>query len=363
MIGANMASYELKIFTAAAFGGANIPPNWTGSGDNVYGNGTGAHWQWAIGVQFSVNPAVVETVVVNDGDAPPGDVALDDDSWASSSQVVGASSNTSLFPVGARIENEYEVTLTDGNTEYRLVAISDGTTIFGYTFDGAWPPPDAVLTVVPDSWEDNQSMVPCFTAGVSLETGRGPVAIEDLAVGDLILTRDHGLQPVRWIGSRVLSTADLARSPNLRPIRIRAGALGNNVPSSDLVVSPQHRVLVRSKIAQRMFGAIEVLAAAKQLLHLDGIDIADDLSSVEYFHILFDRHEVVISNGAETESLYTGKEALKAVGPAARAEIFALFPELREGGGPLPAARLLSSGKQARKLAMRHARHGRPLVC
>lgn len=129
------------------------------------------------------------------------------------------------------------------------------------------------------------------------------------------------------------------------------------------IVSPQHGVLVRSKIAQRMFGAIEVLAAAKQLLHLDGIEVAGDLAEVEYFHILFDRHEIVVSNCAEIESLYTGKESLKAVGPAARAEISALFPELREMDGEQPCVRRLSTAKQARKLAAHHARHGHPLVC
>lgn len=55
-----------------------------------------------------------------------------------------------------------------------------------------------------------------------------------------------------------------------------------------------------------MFGTDEVLVAAKQLLQLDGIDIATDVERVDYYHILFDRHEVMILNGAETESLYTG---------------------------------------------------------
>ncbi|KRW97185.1 hypothetical protein AQY21_05000 [Paracoccus sp. MKU1] len=101
------------------------------------------------------------------------------------------------------------------------------------------------------------------------------------------------------------------------------------MPTGDLVVSPQHRILARSHIAQTMFGTAEVLVAAKQLLALDGIEIAEDLSEVEYYHILFDHHEIVFSNGAETESLYTGAEALRVVGPAAAQEILALFPELR----------------------------------
>ena len=92
------------------------------------------------------------------------------------------------------------------------------------------------------------------------------------------------------------------------------------------------------------------------------LDVAEDLAEVEYFHLLFDRHEVVISNGAATESLYTGPEALKSVGPAARAEILALFPELATRDYTPPAGRTLASGRMARKLAVRHAQNGMPLV-
>ncbi|WP_199257775.1 Hint domain-containing protein [Paracoccus binzhouensis] len=203
---------------------------------------------------------------------------------------------------------------------------------------------------------------PCFCRGTLIETPNGPVAIETLAAGDLVMTRDHGPQVLRWIGSTRLSALQLLRAPHLRPIRIRAGALGAGRPVCDLLVSPQHRILVRSSIACRMFGAAEVLVAAKQLLVLDGIDIAANFDQVEYYHMLFDRHEVVISNGAETESLHTGAEALKSVGPAAAAEIFALFPELRDKDFRPEAARVLPSGRRGRKLAMRHLQHRRPLV-
>ncbi|MFC0341199.1 Hint domain-containing protein [Paracoccus niistensis] len=209
---------------------------------------------------------------------------------------------------------------------------------------------------------EDAEVVPCFVAGTLILTEDGERAVESFSVGDGVVTRDDGARLIRWIGSRKVSAAELTRNPRLRPIRVRAGALGENTPSSDLLVSPQHRVLVRSKTAQKMFGTEEVLVAAKQLVLLDGIDIAEDVESVEYFHILFDRHEVVISNGAETESLYTGPEALKSVGKAAREEIFALFPELRDRDYAVPGARVLASGRMGRKLAMRHAQHGKPLV-
>lgn len=203
--------------------------------------------------------------------------------------------------------------------------------------------------------------IPCFVGGTLIETAKGQVAIEQLAPGDLVMT-DNGPKPIRWIGSRKLGTGVLATRPNLRPIRIKAGALGHEMPETDLVVSPQHRVLVRSAIAQRMFGAERVLVAAKQLLELDGIDIAEDLAEVEYFHLMFDQHEVILSNGAKTESLYAGRQALLAVGEGARKEIFAIFPMLRNYPADFASAAMLVPGRQARQLAKRHKKNAQPLV-
>lgn len=206
----------------------------------------------------------------------------------------------------------------------------------------------------------NIQTVPCFAAGTMIETASGMRAVESIKVGDLVRTVDHGLQPVRWRGQRLLSAVELDANPALRPIRIRTGALGNGLPKCDLIVSPQHRVLVRSRIAQRLFDSDEVLVAAKQLLTVDGIDIAEK-DDVTYVHLMFDQHEVLYSNGAETESLYAGPQALDAIDAAGIEEIFALFPELREGEIPSPA-RPLASGRKGRKLAMRHIQNGKPLL-
>ena len=201
----------------------------------------------------------------------------------------------------------------------------------------------------PDDW----TPIPCFTTGVRLATSKGQRPVEKLAVGDLVLTADNGLQPVRWIGTRTLDAVDLAASPSLRPIRIRKGALGDRLPKRDLLVSPQHRMMVRSAVAQALFGTDEVLVAAKHLLSLDGVELAEDVTEVTYVHVLFDRHEVVYAEGAQSESLYTGEQALRAVGDSARAEIFALFPEL--AAGTVPGARKFLTGRQGRDLAARHA--------
>lgn len=196
--------------------------------------------------------------------------------------------------------------------------------------------------------------VPCFAAGTLITTPLGLRKVERIAVGDLVETLDHGARPVRWVGIRRLCSSDLVAAPSLRPIRIAQGALGSGRPTADLLVSPQHRVLIRSRIARRMFDAEEVLVAARQLLSLPGITQETTAHTVTYVHLLFDRHELILANGAAAESLFTGPEALKSIGAAAQEEIFALFPSLRAPR----AARLLVPGKAARDLAFRHRRNG-----
>ncbi len=214
-----------------------------------------------------------------------------------------------------------------------------------------------------DPFLPNKLRAPCFTRGTMILTVEGEKPVEALAKGDLVLTADCGPQPVTLVMSSVLTEGQLARQPELRPIRIRAGALGLNSPVQDLLVSPQHRMLVRSKIARHIFGEDEILVAAKQLLCIDGVDIEDAPGGVEYFHIVFDRHQVVFANGAASESLYTGPEGLRGLAAALREEVFKLFPELRSGVfAPVPA-RLMVTGRMGRKLAWRHAQQGRAFVC
>lgn len=203
---------------------------------------------------------------------------------------------------------------------------------------------------------------PCFAAGTLLETGRGLIAVEDLQVGDLIRTRDHGMQPIRWIGAHSVIFGENGRDDTYRPIRIAAGALAESIPERDLLVSPQHRVLLRSKIAQTMFGVDEILVPAKQLIGIDGIACDQDCPQVDYYHIMFDRHEIVLSNGAETESFYAGQVSMDGIGAAARAEIYALFPELVDPDFIMPQARPFIRGHRLTSLTRRHSKNHKPLV-
>lgn len=204
---------------------------------------------------------------------------------------------------------------------------------------------------------DNTNLI-CFASGALIRARRGEVPVEALEPGDEVWTLDNGFQPIRWIGSRTVEATGKSR-----PIRIRAGALGPNAPETDLTVSPQHRVLIRSAVARRMFDAEEILAPAKQLLALDGVDVVEDLDEVTYHHFMFDRHEVVMANGALAESLYTGPEALRAIDRAAHAEIISLFPELAEPGFlPVPARTIPAQGRRIRKLVERHVANAKPLI-
>lgn len=185
-----------------------------------------------------------------------------------------------------------------------------------------------------------ENLIPCFTPGTAIATPRGEKLVEELKVGDKVITRDNGLQEIRWIGQRALSGEELTRSPHLRPVLIRAGSLGHGLPERDMLLSPQHRILLNSDRAALYFEEREVLAAAKHLVGIEGVSQVETRSAT-YIHFMCDQHEVVLSNGTWTESFQPGEQVLDGMGAAQRNEIYDLFPELRaiEGLEAYQAAR------------------------
>lgn len=196
-----------------------------------------------------------------------------------------------------------------------------------------------------------ETVVPCFTAGTLIDTARGPVPVEALVPGDLVLTRDNGYRPLCWIGSKALDAARLAAEPALRPVRIAAGALGGGLPLRDMEVSPQHRMLFSGARAEMLFGHHEVLVAAVHLVGQPGITRRAS-GGVCYVHILFDRHEVVRGDGAWSESFQPGDRTLAGLDAPQRRELLRLFPELAlpEGRGAFTAARATLRRHEARVL-------------
>ncbi len=191
----------------------------------------------------------------------------------------------------------------------------------------------------------------CFTPGARIATSRGERRIEDLREGDKIVTRDNGLQEIRWIGSTRVERLDLKAKAHLRPILIKAGALGQGLPERDMMVSPNHRMLMQGADIQLYFQDDEVLVAAKHLIGERGIRRVST-PAINYIHFMFDRHEVVLSDGAWTESFQPGTQTLEAMGSEQQQEIYELFPELAtdEGRESYCAARQLLRGYEAELL-------------
>lgn len=174
-----------------------------------------------------------------------------------------------------------------------------------------------------------ESFVPCFTPGSMVSTPTGLILVENLKVGDSVMTRDNGLQDVRWIGRKDLTRGTLAADARFRPIRIRKGALGGDMPLQDMMVSPNHRMLITGPSLAMNFGEEEMLVAAKHLVGLPGIEIVA-ARDVSYVHLLCDRHEVLMVDGTWTESFQPGNVAMNGLASDQAAEVFALFPELRD---------------------------------
>ena len=192
----------------------------------------------------------------------------------------------------------------------------------------------------------------CFAAGTQIETEDGPKTVESLSVGDRVLTRDDGFQPLRWIGARSVDGRG-----KLAPIKFEKGALPGL--EDDLLVSPQHRMLISGVQAELLFGAPEVLVAAKHLLGMAGVSEAPQ-TIVTYFHLMLDRHQILFAEGAETERFYASDQGLSTISTHCKARLFEAFPHLESdvaayGETARPClksheARLLASTSSAAKL-------------
>ncbi|WP_176440849.1 Hint domain-containing protein [Oceanicola sp. 22II-s10i] len=191
--------------------------------------------------------------------------------------------------------------------------------------------------------DDDHCEVPCFAAGTLITTVGGDCPVELIQPGDRVITRDNGVQKVAWSGQVTLSEMQLGLLPELRPVRIRAGALNGVTPVRDTVVSPNHRLLYFSPYAQLLFGEPEVLIAAHHLVGLPGFESVET-GAATYVHLMFERHEVVLGDGCWSESFQPGAYMLGSMNSAQRDEILTLFPDLvahAQADGFRPARRSL----------------------
>jgi hypothetical protein len=225
--------------------------------------------------------------------------------------------------------------VTDGHQSYTvtLIPVPDtGARLLMLV--GDLPPVDQDLWVVRTAIDLTHSGagartaggVICFTPDTRLATPMGPRMIRDLQPGDMIETRDNGPQEVLWCGHRRMTGARLYAMPHLRPIRFKAGALGIGRPDEDLLVSPQHRMLLKGPAAQALFNTPEVLVAAEDLLNDQTVIVDHTLREVTYVHILLQRHNVIWANGLESESFHPSNTALDTVDPGQLGALLQLLP-------------------------------------
>nr|WP_022703901.1 Hint domain-containing protein [Pseudorhodobacter ferrugineus] len=229
--------------------------------------------------------------------------------------------------------------VTDGTQSYTvtLIDVRDvGTRLL--MFVDEIPPANVDLWVVRMAIDRTAQVVGaraaggviCFAPDTSIRTADGAKLIQDLRPGDAIATKDNGLQQILWTGHRRMTGARLHAMPHLRPIRFRAGALGLGRPDEDLLVSPQHRMLVKGPAAMALFNAPEVLVAAEDLVNDHSIHVDLTQREVTYIHILLERHQVIWANGLETESFHPSNTALDLVEADQRHRLLQLLPGLAD---------------------------------
>ncbi len=163
--------------------------------------------------------------------------------------------------------------------------------------------------------------VPCFTHGTMVETPNGLRMVETLHPGDLVTTLDNGPQPVLWIGHSEVSELELQLDPRLQPILIRKGALGT---TRDLFVSRQHCLVVPDAHG----GSGLVRASLLAQTGGSGFRVANEVRRVTYVHLLFSSHQILLANGAATESFYPGPRALRALGARERRNLHRTLPQV-----------------------------------
>lgn len=269
----------------------------------IYDIDSGDDWDDSIQVyalDINGNPVATSIVVTN----------------TTSNHVVTSDGTTTTIDANGNVSPGVEgsgapdtVTITIAGPVYGFVVVYD---------NGTSAPGSGVVGIGPVTFFD--PTVWCFARGTMIETNRGEVAIEDLLAGDMVRTADSGFQPLRWIGS-----TSVKAKGSKAPILFRKGTIGN---TRDLLLSPAHRVVLQDWQAEVLFGTGELLASAQSLVNDSTIVRQETGENVDYFHVLFDKHEIIFSEGAATESFHPGDVNAGALAQEARAEIFELFPEL-----------------------------------
>ncbi len=305
---------------------------------------TGTNGNGLVGTSTTLDAGATRTTfLISDDDANLDDMYLE--SGAVNSLAGPLTIDGVTYPSGSSVEAEYYL-ITDDLPPAILVVgrIGDGTSNSGENLV-VFSPGNQIVPGRTYTFTSNHddAQVPyntiCFASGTLIETDQGPVPVEGIAPGCLVRNMDGEFMPVRWAGHRHFSAAQLTLNPHLRPVTIKAGALGKNQPSQDLTVSPQHRVFLSDWRAELLFGGTSFLVPAIGLCNDQTIRQELPDTGVTYHHLLFDQHEVIRANGQWAESLFPGPHTLSTLTEDQLAELFSIFPELGDGQSPQETAR------------------------
>ena len=192
----------------------------------------------------------------------------------------------------------------------------------------------------------------CFTPDVRVETPAGLRAVGTLKAGDLVQTMDHGAQVLRWIGRRTIVFPKGAH--HFKPILVAAGSIDGTVPRCDILLSPQHRVLLRGPSVQKVCGMKTALTPVKALIGAKGIRQAQGRRSAQYVSLLFDQHEIIMAEGMACESYLPRPYARRYLDKASIAAIDNLVPGAfaQDAECSYPAALPLLSVRQGKETAV-----------
>lgn len=229
-------------------------------------------------------------------------------------------------------------TVTDGRATWTITLIETGRDRPPLLmFLSEIPPRHADLWIVShnvdllarNQMDDNAGGVICFTPGTMILKEDGLCPVEYLREGDKIQTKDNGAKEILWIGSRRITGARLYAMPHLAPVRLRRGALDRGIPDSGLLVSPDHRMVLKGPKAQELFNCTEVLVTARDLVNDDTVFIDRTLREVTYVHLMLESHQIVFANSVETESFHPASAAMSDIGTDSLERLYDRIPGLR----------------------------------
>lgn len=312
---------------------------------------------------------VLQAITINVTEPDNDGVAYDDDFGDPPSEItydIGGG-NVTANQDSVAVYN-VSILLGDGstiNTVANLIQLTNGATFLNENSSGAALDNLAIQSITIGSVvEDNatgwfttrsvdNASIACFVSGAMIATPGGSRAVETLSEGDLVLTGDRGPQPIIWRAQE--------QAPGYgatAPIAIEKGALGPEMPRQRLLLSRQHRVLIRSPIAHRMYGQHELFVSAHGLQKVPGCTSKGFMQPCTFHHLMLAEHAILMANGLPVESFLPGPEAIRALSVADRERLRAC---LERHGRSHSLCRPQARGRKLERLLARHLKNGKML--